>query len=186
MTAWRPRRRRDDGRLYAIVRLGAAGIVYGVAVDTSDFKGNYPPFISVEAASIEGAYTEILCDERKETAVAFWQRANNYFTSCGITVQRVLTDNGSCYRSKLFAAALGEGVTHKRTRPYRPQTNGKVERFNRTLLDEWAYARLYRSEAERVAAFPVWLHTYNRHRGRTALGGATPASRVTNLSGQNS
>jgi len=71
-------------------------------------------------------------------------------------VQRVLTDNGSCYRSKLFAAALGEGVTHKRTLPYRPQTNGKVERFNRTLLDEWAYARLYRSEAERVAAFPVW------------------------------
>lgn len=103
-----------------------------------------------------------------------------------ITVQRVLTDNGSCYRSKLFAAALGEGVTHKRTLPYRPQTNGKVERFNRTLLDEWAYARLYRSEAERVAAFPVWLHTYNHHRGHTALGGATPTSRVTNLSGQNS
>ncbi len=109
MTAWRPRRRRDDGRLYAIVRLGAAGIVYGVVVDTSDFNGNYLPFVSVEAASIEGAYTEILCDERKETAAAFWQRANNYFTSCGITVQRVLTDNGSCYRSKLFAAALGEG-----------------------------------------------------------------------------
>ena len=85
MTAWRPRRRRDDGRLYAIVRLGAAGIVYGAVVDTSDFKGNYLPFVSVEAASIEGAYTEILCDERKETAAAFWQRANNYFTSCGIT-----------------------------------------------------------------------------------------------------
>ena len=131
------------------------------------------------------AYTEILGDERKETAAAFWQRANNYFTSCGITVTRVLTDNGACYRSTLFAAALGETITHKRTRPYRPQTNGKVERFNRTLLDEWAYARTYRSEAERVAAFPAWLHTYNHHRGHTALGGTTPASRVTNLSGQN-
>jgi transposase InsO family protein len=131
------------------------------------------------------AYSEILTDEKKETAAAFWTRANTYFAGCGITVARVLTDNGSCYRSRLFADALGEKITHKRTRPYRPQTNGKVERFNRTLLEEWAYARLYRTEADRIAAFADWLHTYNHHRGHTALGGATPASRVTNLSGQN-
>ncbi len=132
------------------------------------------------------AYTEIHIDERKETAAGFWTRANAYFASCGIVVQRVLTDNGSCYRSHAFADALGQKITHKRTRPYRPQTNGKVERFNRTMLDEWAYATTYRSETERIAAFPAWLHTYNHHRGHTALRGATPASRVTNLSGQNS
>ncbi len=99
---------------------------------------------------------------------------------------RVLTDNGACYRSAVFTEALGEHIAHKRTRPYTPRTNGKVERFNRTLLDEWAYARPYPTEAERVAAFPQWLHTYNHHRGHTALAGKPPASRVTNLSGQNS
>lgn len=130
------------------------------------------------------AYCEILADERKETASAFWQRANAYFASCGITVKRVLTDNGSAYRSKTFAEALGE-VVHKRTRPYRPQTNGKVERFNRTLEQEWAYARPYTSETERVAAFPEFLHTYNHHRGHTALKGASPADRVPNLCGLN-
>ena len=132
------------------------------------------------------AYTEILTDETKESAAAFWGRANAYFNACGITVSRVLTDNGSCYRSKAFTAALGKNITHKRTQPYRPQTNGKVERFNRTLLEEWAYAHPYRSETERVTAFANWLHSYNHHRGHTALHGATPASRVTNLSGQNS
>ncbi|MBG6189944.1 transposase InsO family protein [Arthrobacter sp. CAN_A212] len=129
------------------------------------------------------AYTENLPDEKKETAAGFWIRANAYFESCGITVQRVLTDNGACYRSHAFKDALGE-IKHKRTRPYRPQTNGKVERFNRTMLEEWAYARPYRSEAERVAAFGAWLHHYNHHRGHTALKGQPPASRVTNLSGQ--
>jgi len=131
------------------------------------------------------AYSEILADERKETAAAFWTRANAYFTSCGITVQRVLTDNGNCYRSFDFRDALA-GIAHKRTRPYRPQTNGKVERFHRTLADEWAYAAIYASDAERAAAYPDWLHRYNHHRGHTALGGLPPASRVTNLSGQNS
>ena len=116
------------------------------------------------------AYSEILPDERKETAVAFWARAQAYFTSVGITVARVLTDNGACYRSHAWRDALAEaGIVHKRTRPYRPQTNGKVERFNRTLLDEWAYARTYTSEAERRATFNEWIHTYNHHRGHTAL-----------------
>jgi transposase InsO family protein len=131
------------------------------------------------------AYTEILTDERRETAAAFWTRAQAYFAAAGITVARVLTDNGSCYRSRLWADTLtAAGIVHKRTRPYRPQTNGKVERFNRTLTDEWAYARLYRSETERRSALPGWLHTYNHHRGHTALGGLPPASRVPNLSGQ--
>ncbi len=133
------------------------------------------------------AYSEILPDERKETATAFWHRAHAWFTTAGITVQRVMTDNGSCYKSHAWRDALATaGITHKRIRPYRPQTNGKVERFNRTLLDEWAYARPYTSEAERRAAFDSWLHTYNHHRGHTALKGLPPASRVTNLSGQNS
>ncbi|TDC59052.1 integrase core domain-containing protein, partial [Streptomyces hainanensis] len=131
------------------------------------------------------AYSEILTDERKETATAFWTRAQAFFTSVGITVERVLTDNGSCYKSRLWREALAQaGITHKRTRPYRPQTNGKVERFNRTLLDEWAYARPYHSEQERRDAFPDWLHTYNHHRGHTALAGKPPTSRVPNLTGQ--
>ena len=129
-------------------------------------------------------YSETLTDERQDTAAGFWTRANDYFNSCGITVARVLTDNGSCYRSKVFAAALGEDIAHKRTRPYRPQTNGKVERFNRTLLEEWAYARVYTSEAERMAAYETFIHNYNHHRGHTALGGKSPADRVPNLSGQ--
>ncbi|MGW1137329.1 IS481 family transposase, partial [Streptomyces zhihengii] len=131
------------------------------------------------------AYSEILTDEKKETATGFWQRAHAFFAEYGITVERVLTDNGSCYRSRDWRDALAAaGIAHKRTRPYRPQTNGKVERFNRTLLDEWAYNRPYRTETERRDAFPGWLHTYNHHRGHTALKGQPPASRVPNLSGQ--
>lgn len=131
------------------------------------------------------AYSEILTDEKKETAVGFWQRAHAYFTDAGITVQRVLTDNGSCYKSHLWRNSLAaQGISHKRTRPYRPQTNGKVERFNRTLLDEWAYAKAYLNETERRDAYPQWLHTYNHHRGHTALKGKPPASRVPNLTGQ--
>jgi transposase InsO family protein len=129
------------------------------------------------------AYSELLADERKETAAAFWFRASAWFQECGFEVRTVLTDNGSCYRSHTFRDALGH-VEHRRTRPYRPQTNGKVERFHRTLAEEWAYARLYRSDAERCEEFPRWLHTYNYHRGHTALGGQPPATRVPNLSGQ--
>lgn len=101
------------------------------------------------------AYTEILPDETKLTAVAFWTRAQNFFQANGITVQRVLTNNGACYRSQLWRDTLTDaGITHTRIRPYRPQTNGKVERFNLTLLDEWAYARPYQSETERQRALP--------------------------------
>ena len=112
------------------------------------------------------AYCEILIDERKDTAAGFWLCANAYFNDCGIVAKRVLTDNGSCYRSHAFNDALGEDIKHKRTRPYRPQTNGKAERFKRTMLEEWAYAQPYGSETERVEAFTGWLHGYNHHRGQ--------------------
>jgi Integrase core domain len=130
-------------------------------------------------------YSELLTDERRQTAAGFWQRANAYFNSVGITVKRVLTDNGACCRSHDFRAALGQDIKHKRTRPYRPQANGKVERFNPTMLEEWAYAQPYLSEAERTACFSDWLHTYNHHRGHTALGGKSPADLAPNLRGQN-
>jgi transposase InsO family protein len=126
------------------------------------------------------AYSEPLDDERSETAARFWRRANQFFAELGITVEAVLTDNGSCYRSRLFDAALA-GIEHRFTRPYTPRTNGKAERFNRTLLDEWAYVRPYRSDAERVAALDHWLHTYNHHRGHTSRGGQPPITALNNL-----
>jgi len=129
------------------------------------------------------AYSEILTDEKKETAAAFWLRATAFFAAHGIAVKAVLTDNGACYRSRAFAAALGPHIKQRRTRPYRPQTNGKVERFNRTLATEWAYARPYTSETERAATYPDWLHHYNHHRPHTGIGGKTPISRVHNLRG---
>jgi transposase InsO family protein len=131
------------------------------------------------------AYTEILADERKETAAAFLHRAHAWYAAHGIIIERVLSDNGGCYLSRDWAAACAVlHITRKRTRPYRPQTNGKVERYHRTLTDEWAYARAYTSETQRRNALPGWLHNYNNHRGHTALGGNPPASRVPNLSGQ--
>jgi transposase InsO family protein len=128
------------------------------------------------------AYSEALGDERAETVVGFWRRALAWFAAREVTVRAVLTDNGPAYRSAHFArTCAAAGVRHRFTRPYRPQTNGKVERFNRTLLDEWAYVRVYRSEHARTAALTRWLHQYNHHRGHTALGGLPPVSRVTNL-----
>ncbi|MEY1675415.1 IS481 family transposase [Gordonia sp. ABKF26] len=124
------------------------------------------------------AYSEILTDERKETAAQFWDRAMAFFQGHGITVRRVMTDNGSCYRSKVFAESLGVEIKHKKTRPYRPQTNGKVERFNRTLASEWAYAEFYSSETARTATYDDWLHHYNHHRAHSGIGGLTPIERL--------
>lgn len=128
-------------------------------------------------------YSEILGDERKETAAAFWERAHAFFTDAGLKVSEVMTDNGACYRSRVFAAALGPEVKHRKTRPYRPQTNGKVERFNRTMSEEWAYAETYESDAARAATYDAWLHHYNHHRPHTGIGGLTPSERVHNLTG---
>lgn len=128
------------------------------------------------------AYSEILTNERGDTAAGFWTRAQGWFAEHGIEIREVLTDNGPCYRSRVFNSTLGT-IRHRFTQPYRPQTNGKVERFNRTMLDEWAYVRPYDSEMERAAAFGGFLHSYNHHRGHTALGGHPPVSRVNDLPG---
>ena len=119
-------------------------------------------------------YSEILDDERKDTAAGFIQRAHAFFKDLGITVQAVMTDNGTCYRSQAFNQVLtAAGVKHRYTRPYQPQTNRKVERFNRTLTREWAYTH-YTSQTQREADYQTWLHHYNHHRPHTTLNGQTP------------
>ena len=128
------------------------------------------------------AFSEILANEQGLTCAGFWERAQQFFDDHAITVEAVLTDNAKNYLGKHFTAAL-DGIEHRRIRPRRPQTNGKVERFNRTLADEWAYARVYTSNSQRTRALDRFLHTYNHHRGHTALGGEPPITR-TNLAGQ--
>jgi hypothetical protein len=128
------------------------------------------------------AYVEICADEKAATAVGVLQRAVAWFADHGVTIERVLSDNGGCYRSHAWRDACADlAIVHKRTRPYRPQTNGKIERFHRTLGDGWAYARFYNSEAERRAALPSWIHFYNHHRAHSAIGGKPPISRLTNV-----
>jgi len=133
------------------------------------------------------AYSEILPAEDTECCVGFLDRARSWFGMHHVRVERVLTDNGNGYRSNAWRDLCAElAIAHTRTRPYRPQTNGKVERFNRTLNDEWARVRIYRTNRDRDQALDRWLHRYNHHRCHTALGGQPPMSRVNNLSGQNS
>lgn len=130
------------------------------------------------------AYTEILESERKEDTTAFLQRALAWLSRHGVNVERVMTDNGSAYRSKLFAKALADaGARHVRTRPYTPRTNGKAERFIQTTLREWAYAKPYRSSAERTQAIKPWTDAYNLSRPHSGIAGLTPWQRVNNLLG---
>jgi transposase InsO family protein len=125
------------------------------------------------------AYTALMPDEKKESAVRFLEDALAWFGAHGVGVERVMTDNGSAFKSKLFAAALQRsGLKHKRTRPYTPRTNGKAERFIQTSLREWAYAMPFHSSAERARAMPVWLCHYNSLRPHSALGGKPPVSRL--------
>jgi transposase InsO family protein len=131
------------------------------------------------------AYSEILANEQGPTCAGFWERARDFFADHDITVEAVLTDNARNYLGKHFTAAL-DGAEHRRIRKRRPQTNGKVERFNRTLLDEWAYVRVYTSNSQRARALDRYLHLYNHHRGHTALGGDPPITHATNLAGQHS
>ncbi|WP_370893112.1 IS481 family transposase [Janibacter sp. GXQ6167] len=131
------------------------------------------------------AYTEIHDDETAATAVAVLHRAVEWFADRGVTIERVLSDNGGAYRSHLWRDTCEAlSTTPKRRRPYRPQTNGKVERFHRTMADGWAYARCYSSEQERRDAHEAWLHQYNQHRPYTACGNQPPYSRLINVSGQ--
>ena len=128
------------------------------------------------------AYVEVLGDERASTAAGFLRRAVRFFARHGVSVERVLTDNGSAYRSAVHAIACRMlGIRHLRTRPYRPQTNGKAERFIRTMLGGWAYGAIYRNSAERTAALEGWLWRYNFRRPHGSLGRKTPAARLREL-----
>lgn len=125
------------------------------------------------------AYLEVLPSDGKQAASEFLQRASSWYQRFGVTVQRVMTDNGSGYRSNLFAqACLQAGAKHIRTKPYTPRTNGKAERFVQTLLREWAYARPYASSVDRTAALPGWINHYNSSRPHSSLGGTPPLSRL--------
>jgi transposase InsO family protein len=132
------------------------------------------------------AYTEILPDEKKQSAIAFLDRALAWLARHGVTVERVMTDNGSAYRSHAFRRRLdAAGLRHIRTRPYTPRTNGKAERFIQTSLREWAYARPYHSSIERTHAMQPWIADYNHQRPHSALGGKPPVSRLNNVLGFN-
>src|SRR4051812_26503640 len=128
------------------------------------------------------AYVEVLCDEKATSAVGFLKRAVAFYARYGIEVERVMTDNGSAYRSSIHAfACRAMGLRHLRTRPYRPRTNGKAERFIRTLLGGWAYGAIYSSSQERAAALDGWIWTYNHRRPHGALSHKPPIARLTEL-----
>jgi transposase InsO family protein/transposase len=125
------------------------------------------------------AYAEVLPDEKATTAIGFLRRAIAFYRRHGIHVEQLLTDNGNAYRSTVHALACKTlGIAHLRTRPYRPQTNGKAERFIRTMLGGWAYGAIYRDSHDRTAALDGWLHHYNHHRRHAALGHKPPITRL--------
>jgi transposase InsO family protein len=129
------------------------------------------------------AYAELLSDERADSAIAFLRRALAFFAAHGVPGERVLTDNGAAFVAQSYARACGAlGLRHTRTRPRRPRTNGKAERFIQTLLNEWAYARLYGDSDERAQALPLWLNHYNYNRPHGSLGHQPPGSRLNNVS----
>lgn len=130
-------------------------------------------------------YSEVHDDETARTATAVLCRAVDWFAARGVTIERVLSDNGSAYKSKLWHTVCAQlDITVKKTRPYRPQTNGKIERFHKTLADGWGYARCYTSETERREALTGWIHHYNHHRPHSACGNKPPITRLTNVPGQ--
>ena len=140
--------------------------------------------IAIDAHS-RSSYAEVLPDERKETTAAFLQRALCHYTILGVRVQRILTDNGKCYYSfPVRDVCEAHAIKHSFTRPYRPQTNGKAERFIQTALREWAYRLAYESSEQRNQALKAWLHHYNHHRSHSALGGLTPAQKLNNVLGR--
>ena len=131
------------------------------------------------------AYVEVLDDEKGSTAAGFLRRAVEWFASLGVTVERVISDNGSCYRAHAHAQACRElGISQRFTRPYRPRTNGKAERFIKTLTWRWAYGAIYGSSAERTAALPAWLNYYNYKRRHGSLAKRPPAARLAELNNQ--
>jgi len=142
-------------------------------------------FVAIDDASRLG-YARLYREETADSALAFLAACARFYRSHGVGIERVLTDNGTCFKRRWREACDERGIGVRKTRPYRPQTNGKAERFIRTLLERWAYAYSYANEAERAAALPDALESYNRYRPHRALGGQTPLQRVNDLSGTNS
>jgi transposase InsO family protein len=166
----------DTKKLGRIERTGHR--VTGNRRDTVDGAGWEMLFVAVDDHARIG-FTDMHPDEKWPQAVQFLRNAVAYFASLGVKVQRLLTDNGSAFRSKQFAQTCTElGIRHKFTRAYRPQTNGKAERFIQSALREWAYGFAYRHSTERTAALDYWIHHYNWHRPHQGIGGAAPMSRL--------
>lgn len=171
----------DTKKLGRIVRPGHR--VTGDRRDSVEGAGWEMLFVAIDDHA-RIAYTEMRPDEKWPAAVAFLHQAVRYYQRMGVTVRRLLTDNGSAFRSRAFQAACRElGIRHRYTRPYRPQTNGKAERFIQTSLREWAYARPYASSAERSQAIRQWADTYNLTRPHAGIGGISPLQRLNNLLG---
>ena len=165
------------------IRPGGGWRMFGLSTATKGPKSKPVGYDYLHAAVDDHsryAYVEVHPDQRGATCAGFLQRAATHLGELGVRIERVMTDQARNYTvSRDFQDVLaGLGARHILTRPYRPQTNGKVERFNRTLLDEWAYARLYRSNEVRLATLPKWVEAYNRRRPHTALGGRPPAARL--------
>jgi transposase InsO family protein len=174
------RQRGEQNRIATKARTGSKNAYYGPRIGTAFVHTVLDDHSRV-------AYAEIHDDETAATAAAVLRNAVAWFADRGVVVQRVLSDNGSAYKSFLWRDTCAElGITVKKTRPYRPQTNGKIERFHRTLADGWAFKKFYNSETARRAALPAWLHEYNHHRPHTAIGKASPITRLDNLAGHHS
>jgi transposase InsO family protein len=173
----------DTKKLGRIVRTGHR--ITGDRRDTVDGAGWEMLFVAIDDHARIG-FTQMHADERTPAAVAFLRDAVAYYGRLGVRVQRLLTDNGSAFRSRVFRAACAElGVRHKFTRPYRPQTNGKAERFIQSALREWAYGIAYNHSTERTKMLAKWQHHYNWHRPHAGIGGQPPMSRLKPASGKN-
>jgi transposase InsO family protein len=171
-----------DSKRLARIPSGGGWRAHGRSTATKFYGGGYDHVHSAIDAYSRVAYSEILPSNDIACCTGFWRRAIAFFSEHNIAVDAVLTDNAKAYLGLDWAQLCDKhGIEHRRIRPYTPRTNGKVERFNRTLADEWAYVRVYRRNIDRVRALDKWIHLYNHHRSHTALGGDTPMSRVNNL-----